>query len=143
MPTKSKTLRKLEKAMKTGEKELQPQLRARLRNMERMVRELRKQIRQLYKIRTLVNRNHRFLGDDLKVARELVGRIQEIDKEWAEADKSKDKERAKEMWRRMRRRDVDANTRLGDLKRRTTRAELIETKWDEIRKALAKLAEAE
>ncbi len=143
MASKSKSLRKLERAVKDSDAVLRPQLRRRLRAMERMTRELRAQIRRLHAIRTLVKRTQVPLLEDLKLTRELIKAIQDIDAEIVAAHKAKSPAREKELGRRLRRRDADAGMRLKAIDRRRTKAEEIEKLWTDLQKDLARLSKAE
>ncbi len=142
MASKSKNLRKLEKAIKDGDDQLRPQLRRRLRAMEKLRRELQRQIRQLHAIRTMIKRTQVPLLYELDLSRKLSKTIRELDDELAEAVKAKAKDREKELVRRMRRRDADAQSRLKDVERRAKKADEIEDRWEQVCKELLKLSKS-
>lgn len=140
MASKSKMLRKLEMEVRKGNKEMRPALRERLRLMERTVRELRTQIRRLQNIRYQIKRTQIPLLEDLKLSERLVDTIKDLDKEMVQAVKAKDRAREKELTRRFRRRDSDAQTQMSNIGRRKRRMEDIEKRWVEVMKALDKLS---
>lgn len=142
MASKSKNLRKLEKAIADGDERLRPQLRRRLRAMEKLRRELQRQIRQLHAIRTMVKRAQVPLLYELDLSRKLSKTIRALDAELAEAVKAKAKDREKELVRRMRRRDADAQSRLKDVERRAKKADEIEDRWEQVCKELLKLSKS-
>ncbi|GMG81949.1 hypothetical protein LNKW23_11620 [Paralimibaculum aggregatum] len=140
MASKSKSLRKLEAGVRDTNKRMRPEMRARLRQVERMVRDLRAQIRRLHNIRTQIKRNQIPLLEDLKLTERLIGTIKDIDKEHAEAVKAKNRLREKEMLRRYRRRDTDGAQMLRNLDKRSRKLEDIDEAWVAVLKELEKLS---
>ncbi|MEO0624865.1 MAG: hypothetical protein AAFU49_07050 [Pseudomonadota bacterium] len=139
MAFKSEKLKELNDQIAFGDRSSRRQLADGLKQVERLMRELRAAMRQASKIRTQIKRTSQHLGKDLYLAGQLSKKMTGLEQEIATAEKARDTARGRELNRRVRRRDKDAAERLGNLSRRTKAVEDIEKDYGEIIKALKKL----
>lgn len=139
MAFKSRRLKELQDQIALGEKSQRKQFVDGLMRVERLMRELRVLNRRSSKMRTAVKRATRHLDRDLHVAKQLASTMEGIETEIVQAERAKDKDRVRELNKRVKRRDRDAALRLTYLARRTKALSDMDKEMAEIAKALKKL----
>lgn len=140
MAFKSRKLKELDEQIAFGEKSNHKMLVEGLMRIERLTRELRGLIRRSGNVRTQIKRARRHLERDIHIAEMLSKTMHGLEKELVEAERGRDRERARELNKRVRRRDKDAELRLSYLARRTKAVKDMEKETAEILKVLRKLS---
>lgn len=138
MAFKSRRLKELKEQITLGEKTQRKQFVEGLMRVERLMRELRALNRRSAGVRSAVKRATRHLDRDLHAAKQLEHTMDGIEKEIAEAERARNKDRLRELNKRVRRRDRDASLRLTYLARRTKALRDMDKEMSEILKAMKK-----
>ncbi|MEM9148173.1 MAG: hypothetical protein AAGC57_18540 [Pseudomonadota bacterium] len=140
MADKHKNLRKLNDEITYAERTNRKQLIDRLVQVERLMRELRGAMRKATDMRTQIRRTSAHLGKDLNLASQLSKSMADLEKEMLATERTGDKNRVRELTKRVRRRDKDAADRLGILAKRTKTVNTIEKDYETILKTLKKIS---
>ena len=137
---KSKEIAELRARTRQGEEAESPELRYRLREAERLIREMRAAIKEARNIITQEKRCYRHLFNDIKLAKVLIREIDSLEAEMADAVKAKDAGREKEARQRLRRRDKDAVLRVRMLDRRTRKTAEVRERVELLRRRIRKIS---
>ncbi len=140
MAYSSKLLADLKSKVERGRREDLRELKATMTETEKTVRDLRKAIKEVRNVQTQIKRTYRRLSIDVKLGGELTRTLSELEAEIGQSEKRGDTDRESEMRRRIKRRDKDAEERIGSLDFRNRKVRSIRQRLDALYEALKAFA---